>query len=95
MRFDQSLMSYQLPEKVDTGIYIDHVDGVVPEYECREAAIFGHYNWMQWSRLRWRERASCVAHYKLHIAIEAHVNNAYEADAKMKQARDSAGRGGG
>lgn len=49
-----------------------HEEGVVAEFECREAALFANYNWTEFLALSWREKAATVAHYRLHNLIEAH-----------------------
>lgn len=46
---------------------------MVPEYEEREAALFGLFNWTQWSALLHEERVQGVAHYRLHNLIDGHL----------------------
>lgn len=70
-----------------TGIQIiGLVEGVVAEFEEREAAIFSGYTWKEWQEFdlldpvgRW-SRASGVAHYRLHSLIEQHVEDAISED---------------
>ena len=68
----------------------------MPEIEEREAAIFCGYTWKEWLEFdlldqegRWN-RASGIAHYRLHYLIEQHVNDAInnEVDRKSKAARN-------
>lgn len=59
--------------------------GFVPEYDCREAAVYVGIPWPQWVELDMRERASVVAHHRVHMLLEAHVNDA----ASRKSERDS------
>lgn len=47
------------------------------EYECREVAVASLYNWTQWLELDEGERAMCVAHCRVHHAIDANVQQAY------------------
>ena len=58
--------------------------GQVPELECREAANFALYNWREWLELEHEDRVMAVAHYRMHIAIEAHVNDASERAAERR-----------
>lgn len=59
---------------------------MVPEYECREAAVYVHLSWAAFQKLPTRERAKVIAHYRLHLMIEAHVNDA----AFQKSEQDAA-----
>lgn len=60
---------------------------LVAEYECREAAVFSNYNWTEWQELSAWDRASCVAHHRMHMLVEAHVNEAVykHNNAKSKE----------
>lgn len=62
---------------------------MVPEYEEREAARFGYYNWLQWQELAYQEKASVVAHYRLSRLIKMHENDAVgtEMDRAAKKAQ--------
>jgi len=71
-----------LRRHVDVGIVIDSQDGIVPEYEDREACVFSNYNWTNWLELTGMERAYAVAHYRMHHTIEAHINDAYDKAGK-------------
>jgi hypothetical protein len=70
------------------------VVGVVPEIEEREAAIFCGYTWKEWLEFSLTEpegrynRASGIAHYRLHFMIEAHRDDA------INDAMDAKSRGG-
>ena len=60
--------------------------GIWPaEYEVREAARFGNYNWREWQELEGLEQAEVIAHYRLNNAIEAHLNDAVNAEIKRRQ----------
>lgn len=64
--------------RIDAGIrqIVTNKD-LVSEYECREACIFANYNWSVWlTELDIYERATCVAHYRIHNAIESNINDA-------------------
>lgn len=58
--------------------------GLLAEYEEREAALFGHYNWDQWSALPREQRLHGVAHFRLHNLIDAHLHAI--GDARSRQA---------
>lgn len=74
-----------MPRHVNTGIAIEaDVPGVVPEYEMLEAATYCHYNMLQWEELEARDRALCVAQYRTHNAIEAHVQDAVSKSGNNK-----------
>lgn len=64
--------------------------GAVPEYECREAAVYTHVPWATWLTMDGRERAAAVAHYRAHLLIEAHINDASEKASEAKQRRAKA-----
>lgn len=83
-RHETPILEYPLARRVNTGISIQAMPGVVPEYEEREAAVFAHYNWSDWCSLDWTERANAVAHYRLHSLIESHVNEAVERAQKRQ-----------
>lgn len=50
--------------------------GLVPEFECREAAVYVHVPWSDWIELDAMERAYAVAHYRMQLLIRAHVDDA-------------------
>lgn len=90
MRHNQPLLSYPLSNKVNSGISQQSTQGLVTEYECREACIFGNYNWTTWlDSLTEEERAKTVAHYRLHASIEANVADAHAKHMERQQARAS------
>lgn len=61
--------------------------GMVPEYEAREAAVYVHCPWHVWIKLTGADRAYAVAHYRTHLAIGAHVQQAAEDHAESESAR--------
>lgn len=74
---------------VATGIeYKTRLPGLVSEFEEREAARFGHYNWTAWRQLSNEERAFVVAHYRTYHLVELHQNDAQskELDRRQKNA---------
>jgi hypothetical protein len=79
------LREYLLPKKVDVGLTFEASFGMVPELEEREAAVFVHCPWSTWLDLHPFERAAHVAHYRLHLLIDAHVQDAAEAAAKRNR----------
>lgn len=70
--------------------------GAVPELEEREAAVYCSIPWYIWTELPWQERSSCVAHYRLHLMIEAHIEDAQaqhaDMEAKMAKAKSHKSR---
>jgi len=79
---------------VRTGIeYQSLIPGLVPEYEEREAARFGHYTWRDWLSLPYLDRVVGVAHYRMFHLIELHHNDAVitEQERRERQARASQG----
>lgn len=58
----------------------------MPDYEERQAARFGNYNWSEWCTLTKPERALGVAYYRMQHLIELHVEEAH----RRKQRLDSA-----
>lgn len=64
------------------GLTFETDDGLVPDYECREAAIFAGYTQPQWVNLEWYERAAVIAHYRVHNLVEAHVHDAADQERK-------------
>lgn len=58
--------------------------GLVPELEERESAVFVGYRWTEWTELDYRERARSVAHYRIHLMIDAHTQEAVHQDAERK-----------
>lgn len=78
-----------LPSKVNVGISIESNQGFVSEYEMREACLYVGHTWASWSELDSDERASCVAHWRMHLLIEAHVN---EAVSKYNSSQAKSGK---
>lgn len=71
------ITAVHLPRRIRVDIAVETpFEGFVPEYECREAAIFGNFNWTEWNALDAYERAACIAHHRMHMLVEAHVNEA-------------------
>lgn len=83
------LREYHLAKKFDADIKITkQLPGEVPEFECREAAVFVHVSWQQWvDNMDGWERAKAVAHYRVSLALKAHVEDAAERAANRKKAR--------
>ena len=77
-RHGQPLTEFHLAKRVSSGISIEaEVPGQVPEYECREAAVFVGVTWRDWQNvLLGEERAYAVAHYRMHLMLDAHMNDA-------------------
>lgn len=61
--------------------------GLVPEYEEREAAAYTSCPWHEWQRLPYDDRAAGVAHYRVHLLISVHTQDAAERDRERKERR--------
>ena len=66
------------------GISLDTSFGLVPDYEMREAAVYCNYNLTEWDSLTGDEKAFCVAQYRIHNLIDAHVNEAVRAHSETR-----------
>lgn len=62
-------------------------DGMVPEYEAREATIYCNYNWLQFIELHPWERAKSIAQYREHHRIEANMSDAAESASNANKQR--------
>lgn len=83
------LTEYVLSKKFDAGIEIVGViRGTVPEFECREAAVYVQVSWEHWmgSMDGW-ERACAVAHYRTSLLLKANLEDAAEKAARRKASR--------
>jgi hypothetical protein len=85
------ITAVQLRQSVKTGIEImGLVEGVVPELEEREAALFCGYTWKEWQNFSLLdpidryERAAGVAFRRMHILIEQHVDDAVNSEMERK-----------
>lgn len=89
------LREYLLPKKFDAGIEISRsVQGSVPEFECREAAVYVHVSWHTWTQeMDGYERACAVAHYRVQASLKAHVEDAAERAARRRRGRATRSRG--
>lgn len=62
--------------------------GLVPEYECREAAVYVHCTWHDWCYLLdSRERAAAVAHYRMSILVRANIDDASRTASEQDRRR--------
>lgn len=80
-----SLYEYYLPKQINVGLSFESTLGCVPEYECREVAVYSHCPWHVWVELDYFDRALAVAHYRIHHLIETHVHDAVDKASKRKQ----------
>jgi hypothetical protein len=85
------LRDYHLAKKFDADIDIQRrFDGEVPEFECREAAVFVHVSWHFWTQeMDGWDRACAVAHYRTSLSLRAHLDDAAEKAAKRREARQA------
>lgn len=60
---------------------------IVSEYEAMEAAVFGHYNWEQFSKLTLDKQALCVAQYRVHNRVDMVVNQEVADYSKRHRAK--------
>ena len=79
------LREYTLRRKIDVGLAYPGENGMVPEYELREACVYCNYTWTDWLTLTTDERAMCVAQYRTHLLIEAHVNDAQNQHSESER----------
>ena len=91
------LSEYVLDRKFDAGIQIvNPFVGTVPEYECREAAVYVHETWDSWlhNMDSW-SRACAVAHYRTSLSLRAHMEDASERASRRRQSRAARRNRGG
>ncbi len=85
LRYGEPITSVSLGDAVETGLTLGTpIPGFVAELECREAAIFGGYRWIDWIELSRQEQADSVAHYRLHLLIKMHQDDAVTKERKPK-----------
>lgn len=88
-RNGEPIWGHPLRRPVDTGIVYGRIwPDVVPEFEAREAAVYCHYTPEQFGRMDYRERAKCIAQYRLRMLIDNHIQ-----DAAAEAAERRAGHG--
>lgn len=51
---------------------------MVSELEQREAAVYTHTPWPDYEEFDWYDKAQMVAHYRIHLLIDMHVQDASE-----------------
>lgn len=75
-----------LKRKYNPGIVIyTDIEGMVPDYEVREAAVYCNYTPQQfYDDLDYIERAKVVAQYREHHRIEANMSDAAEAASNAR-----------
>ena len=70
-RNGRDIWQYGISRPVQTGINIEPlVDGAVPEYEAREAAVYCHYTPVAFAELPYHEKALCIAQYRISRLVE-------------------------
>jgi hypothetical protein len=91
-RNGEPIQSYPLNNQVSTGItWQTLVPGLVAELEEREAAISCGYTWKEWLSFDLRtfegriERASGIAHYRMHKLMEMHGEDAVSRETDRRQ----------
>lgn len=73
----ESFPQPQIPTKRPLpSIGYPHEEGIIAEFECREAAVFAHLSYPAFEALSWREKANTIAFFRLHRLIEGHLNAA-------------------
>jgi hypothetical protein len=80
-----------VPRRIEVGISTDTQAGFVSEYEIREAAHYTGHNSLEWSLLESSEQAACVAHYRMHLLIESHVNEAIHKHSERERRKPRGG----
>lgn len=66
----------------------------MPEYEERQAARWGNYNWSEWCGLSRDERIVGVAHYRMANLVEVHIQEAGDRERRLRGASAAANRAG-
>lgn len=80
-----------ISKPVPTGIDIEPLmEGLVPEYESREAAVYCHYRPNEYAELPHYERALCVAQYRISKLMALHSQDA--VNSKMDRMARAKGR---
>ncbi len=72
-------------------MYPSKLPGLVSEFEEREAARFGHYNWAAWQELSYEDRAFGIAHYRTYFLVELHQNDAQSRELDRRQSNAQRG----
>lgn len=81
-------------DAITTGIAMEPLlPGLVPFYEEREAAVYGHYSWVEWRTLEPEERAFAVAQYRMHYLIEMHHSDAVNTAMERRRAQQQQAQG--
>lgn len=77
-----------LEKQLDSGIRTSPQWGQVPEYECRETAVYVKVSWRVWLfKMTAHERAEAVAHYRMQHLLRAHIDDASEKAARRRSRR--------
>lgn len=78
-------MDYRIVNEVQIDIRYHRIHpNIVPEYEVREAAIYGHYNWDEFVGLDRVEKALCLAQFRVHHRIDNVVQQEITSYTKSK-----------
>lgn len=91
LRDDEPIHVVPLRNTVRTGIASGDVRlefEMVSEYEEREAAVFASIPWIEWLTIDTRERAACVAHYRLHSQVRMHSDDAVARAEDARRRRE-------
>lgn len=93
LRNGNPIQDHPLRKRVNTGIGMESNGITVPDFECREACVYCNYNYRQWLELSPYERAECVAQYRLHNLIDAHVSDASNRESERRNGSRTNRRG--
>lgn len=89
-RFGEPIHQLELKHKLSTGITIEGLPGIVPEFYEISACNAANYQFFHnWQELDQEQKAKLVAHYYGDIMVNAHKDDAM--NDKMK--KDSRKRG--
>lgn len=81
------LREYLLPKQINIDISTPSLFGLIGELEEREAAIYSLYNWTKWQQLSYDERVAAISHYRLHLLIDSHIQDAIDKHAAKARRR--------
>jgi hypothetical protein len=69
--------------------------GMVPEFEAREASRYCLLPWTTYKTLPSDERAFIIAHYRMHLMVDRHLNDAAEKYSESERRKAETKRGAG
>jgi len=85
-RNEEPIQEVRLRNKLETGIEIDDIPGMIPRYYEMEACRQANYEYFgSWQMLGKEEKEDLVAHFILRTMIESHKDEVVAQEMKKKQ----------